>query len=201
LAAGQASIEREKRRKRKNCAEEEEEKSTFAVAEGERVRHPTQFEAKRGEEREDKKAGLSAMSAAARRRSAATASDARLSELFQLSDTLDMLAELKTPNGNRSFGEAAAAAFSGDSSPSSATSEAAAAPTSNAEAGGQEDPWQSRCAELEWSLQRFRDQAQNIRELLREKVSGGRKDRTHFDPFCSLGSFSSAQIRLRGGKN
>ena len=31
--------------------------------------------------------------------------------------------------------------------------------------------WAARCAELEMSLQRFRDQAQNIREMLREKVS------------------------------
>ena len=30
--------------------------------------------------------------------------------------------------------------------------------------------WQARCIELELSLQKFRDQAQNIRELLREKV-------------------------------
>ena len=30
--------------------------------------------------------------------------------------------------------------------------------------------WQTRCHELEMSLQKFRDQAQNIRELLREKV-------------------------------
>ena len=30
--------------------------------------------------------------------------------------------------------------------------------------------WQGRCVELEESLQKFRDQAQNIRELLREKV-------------------------------
>ena len=31
--------------------------------------------------------------------------------------------------------------------------------------------WQTRCVELEESLQKFRDQAQNIREMLREKVS------------------------------
>ncbi len=34
-----------------------------------------------------------------------------------------------------------------------------------------ESEWQARCVELELALQRFRDQAQNIRELLREKVS------------------------------
>lgn len=34
-----------------------------------------------------------------------------------------------------------------------------------------ESEWQARCVELEMALQRFRDQAQNIRELLREKVS------------------------------
>jgi hypothetical protein len=33
-----------------------------------------------------------------------------------------------------------------------------------------ESEWQARCMELEMALQRFRDQAQNIRELLREKV-------------------------------
>jgi len=33
-----------------------------------------------------------------------------------------------------------------------------------------ESEWQARCIELELALQRFRDQAQNIRELLREKV-------------------------------
>ncbi len=33
-----------------------------------------------------------------------------------------------------------------------------------------ESEWQARCIELEMALQRFRDQAQNIRELLREKV-------------------------------
>jgi len=33
-----------------------------------------------------------------------------------------------------------------------------------------ESEWQARCVELELALQRFRDQAQNIRELLREKV-------------------------------
>lgn len=33
-----------------------------------------------------------------------------------------------------------------------------------------EGAWQARCVELEWSLQKFRDQAQNIREMLREKV-------------------------------
>ena len=33
-----------------------------------------------------------------------------------------------------------------------------------------ESEWQARCVELEMALQRFRDQAQNIRELLREKV-------------------------------
>ncbi len=33
-----------------------------------------------------------------------------------------------------------------------------------------EEAWQARCMELEWSLQKFRDQAQNIREMLREKV-------------------------------
>jgi hypothetical protein len=32
------------------------------------------------------------------------------------------------------------------------------------------DPWKSRCFELEMSLQQFRDQAQNIREMLRMKV-------------------------------
>lgn len=31
--------------------------------------------------------------------------------------------------------------------------------------------WQTRCVELEFALQKFRDQAQTIRELLREKVS------------------------------
>ena len=30
--------------------------------------------------------------------------------------------------------------------------------------------WQTRCVELEFALQKFRDQAQTIRELLREKV-------------------------------
>ena len=37
-----------------------------------------------------------------------------------------------------------------------------------------EEAWQARCLELEWSLQKFRDQAQNIREMLREKV--GKED-------------------------
>ena len=37
-------------------------------------------------------------------------------------------------------------------------------PTSEAE-------WQARCIELELALQKFRDQAHNIRKLLRDKVS------------------------------
>ena len=38
--------------------------------------------------------------------------------------------------------------------------------------GGQEEDkaWQARCAELEESLARFRDQAHRIREILKEKV-------------------------------
>jgi hypothetical protein len=40
-----------------------------------------------------------------------------------------------------------------------------------------ESEWQARCVELEMALQRFRDQAQNIRELLREKVG------SHSNPF------------------
>ena len=38
--------------------------------------------------------------------------------------------------------------------------------------GSKADPicWQTRCVHLEMSLQKFRDQAQSIRELLREKV-------------------------------
>ena len=36
--------------------------------------------------------------------------------------------------------------------------------------------WQTRCVELEESLQKFRDQAQNIREMLREKVRSEKKN-------------------------
>ena len=34
-----------------------------------------------------------------------------------------------------------------------------------------ESEWQARCIELELALQKFRDQAHNIRKLLRDKVS------------------------------
>lgn len=43
--------------------------------------------------------------------------------------------------------------------------------------------WQSRCMELEFSLQRFRDQAQSIRELLRDKV---RYNLNHFNDNRSI---------------
>jgi hypothetical protein len=118
-------------------------------------------------------------------------SDPRLSQLFQLSDQLDQLAEdaasggLKTPNGNRTLTSerpVSSAAFSDDAS-SSSSSAAMAASTLPPPPPLNDSPlettsssaWQSRCAELEWSLQRFRDQAQNIRELLREKVSQAAK--------------------------
>jgi hypothetical protein len=58
-----------------------------------------------------------------------------------------------------------------------------------AEEEAQEDPanesvWQARCIELEDSLQKFREQASNIRELLREKV----RDKTkNYVMFCLLG--------------
>ncbi len=55
--------------------------------------------------------------------------------------------------------------------PGDAAAMAAAAAPAAATGGRTEDAWQSRCLELEWSLQKFRDQAQNIREMLREKVS------------------------------
>ena len=34
-----------------------------------------------------------------------------------------------------------------------------------------QEEWQARCVELELALQKFRDQAHNIRKLLRDKVS------------------------------
>lgn len=40
--------------------------------------------------------------------------------------------------------------------------------------------WQTRCVHLEMSLQKFRDQAQSIRELLREKVRLGSYFFGHF---------------------
>ena len=44
--------------------------------------------------------------------------------------------------------------------------------TAIAAAAGGDDVtcWQTRCVELEYALQKFRDQAQTIRELLRDKV-------------------------------
>jgi len=123
-------------------------------------------------------------------------SDPRLSQLFELSDHLDQLAEeaasgggLKTPNGNRvlappSERPISSAAFSDDASSSSTSVSSAAVMVAGLPPPPQPPPltsdsspdptvaWQTRCVELEWSLQRFRDQAQSIRELLREKVSG-----------------------------
>ena len=43
-------------------------------------------------------------------------------------------------------------------------------PAAAAVEDGGGDAWQARCVELEWSLQKFREQAQNIREMLRDKV-------------------------------
>ena len=39
-----------------------------------------------------------------------------------------------------------------------------------------EAEWQARCIELELALQKFRDQAHNIRKLLRDKVSTNTSD-------------------------
>lgn len=47
--------------------------------------------------------------------------------------------------------------------PATGSSECKETPTSEAE-------WQARCVELELALQKFRDQAHNIRKLLRDKV-------------------------------
>ena len=51
---------------------------------------------------------------------------------------------------------------------------AAAPPSGQADlaaaTGASDAMWQGRCIELEESLQKFRDQAENIRELLGEKV-------------------------------
>ena len=51
---------------------------------------------------------------------------------------------------------------------------AAAPPSGQADlaaaTGASDAMWQGRCIELEESMQKFRDQAQNIRELLGEKV-------------------------------
>ena len=47
--------------------------------------------------------------------------------------------------------------------PATGSSECKGTPTSEAE-------WQARCVELELALQKFRDQAHNIRKLLRDKV-------------------------------
>ena len=51
---------------------------------------------------------------------------------------------------------------------------AAAPPSGQADlaaaTGASDAMWQGRCIELEESMQKFRDQAENIRELLGEKV-------------------------------
>ena len=59
---------------------------------------------------------------------------------------------------------AVAAAASTTKTASSSKKIAGETPTSEAE-------WQARCIELELALQKFRDQAHNIRKLLRDKVS------------------------------
>ena len=57
---------------------------------------------------------------------------------------------------------------------------------SAAGARASEAMWQGRCIELEESLQKFRDQAQNIRELLREKVRLLSKPAIHINHFAHV---------------
>ena len=75
-----------------------------------------------------------------------TSTDARARER----GSLDLVVKMATEAAN------ATACFSGKAGGSSTNDS--------------ETLWQGRCMELEESLQKFRDQAQNIRELLREKV-------------------------------
>ena len=69
------------------------------------------------------------------------------------SGPLDIVVEMKADAAN------AAAPPSGQADLAAATA-----------TGASDAMWQGRCIELEESMQKFRDQAENIRELLGEKV-------------------------------
>ena len=70
-----------------------------------------------------------------------------------------------TPSANSVLSESSLVLQTGDISAleKDAKKEDESRPTSEAE-------WQARCIELELALQKFRDQAHNIRKLLRDKV-------------------------------
>ncbi len=82
---------------------------------------------------------------------AAAAECAHLTQLLTLSNELDALVDGNNDNSTLVNGN-------------DAIDPAVAAAADMAD-------WQARCVELEWSLHKFREQAQSIREMLREKVS------------------------------
>ena len=106
-----------------------------------------------------------------------TISDSHMSTSSQGADS--------TPSANSVLSESSLLLqSSGDTLPEVPPSEVSAEAVeaeAGVEASGQEDiekksetpeeaDWQARCIELELALQKFRDQAHNIRKLLRDKV-------------------------------
>lgn len=111
-----------------------------------------------------------------------------------------------TPSANSVLSESSLVLQSGDILPEAVELEASSgktieeqkktmqpSPTSEAE-------WQARCIELEMALQKFRDQAHNIRKLLRDKVSKNLYStiiRVMLSKPSSSSSVEKAQVRKR----